>query len=51
MFTAGDRECGVFVDCAEVVGVFDRIDGFFEPLPSCRAEFGFEGERGVEIEA
>ena len=41
----------MFVDGAEVVGVFDGVYWFFEPLPSCGSEFGFEGECGVEVEA
>ncbi len=41
----------MFVDGSEVVGVFDWVYGFFEPLPSCGAEFGFECESGVEVEA
>ena len=41
VFCAGDREDGVFVDGAEVVGVLDGVYGFFEPLPSGGTEFGF----------
>ena len=51
VFGAGDGEGCVFVDGAEVVGVFDGVDGFFEPLAACGSELGFEGECGVEVEA
>ena len=51
VFSAGDGEGCVFVDGAEVVGCFDGVDWFFEPLAAGGAEFGFEGECGVEVEA
>ena len=41
VFGAGDGESGVFVDGSEVVGVFDGVYGFFEPLASGGTEFGF----------
>ena len=41
VLTAGDGEGGVFVDGSEVVGVFDGVYGFFEPLASGGTKFGF----------
>ena len=51
VFSASDGEGCVFVDGAEVVGVFDWVDWFFEPLAASGSELGFECECGVEVEA